>query len=94
MKFQLSKYVSKSPLKISVIAGWFNWISEFDASQFGVSFFSMLGLRMSFTSSVDFLIGFSNVFFPRTFNREKRLRDEREEWLHCVALCGRLGQPF
>ena len=30
-----------------------------------------------------FFIGFRNVFFPRTFNRKKRLRDEREDRLHC-----------
>ena len=30
-----------------------------------------------------FFIGFRNVFFPRAFNRKKRLRDEREERLHC-----------
>ena len=38
---------------------------------------------MSFTLSVHFLIGFRNVFFPRTFNRKKRLPDEREEYLQC-----------
>ena len=38
---------------------------------------------MSFTLSVHFFIGFHNVFFPRMFNRKKRLRDEREECLHC-----------
>ena len=38
---------------------------------------------MNFTLSVHFFIGFRNVFFPRTFNRKKRLRDEREEQLHC-----------
>ena len=59
--------------------GWLNWISLLDAYQFRVSFFSMLGLRMSFTLSVHFLIGFRNVFLPRTFDREKRLRDERDE---------------
>ena len=38
---------------------------------------------MSFTLSVHFFIGFRNVFFARTFNRKKRLRDEREKCLHC-----------
>ena len=38
---------------------------------------------MSFTLRVHFFIGFRNVFFPRTFNRKKRLREEREERLHC-----------
>ena len=32
---------------------------------------------------VHFFIGFRNVFFALTFNRKKRLRDEREECLHC-----------
>ena len=53
---------------------------------------------MSFTLSVHFFIGFRNVFFPRTFNRKKRLRDEREERLHCnkkeLAVGGNyMGKP-